>query len=71
MKALVKAKPEAGLSYEDVPIPVIGRSDVLIKVLRTGICGTDLHIYSWDRGHRRTSPFRSPSDTSSWARSWS
>jgi threonine 3-dehydrogenase len=48
MKALVKARPEAGLSYEDVPIPAIGRSDVLIKVLRTGICGTDLHIYSWD-----------------------
>ena len=48
MKALVKAKPEAGLSYEDVPVPAIGRADVLIKVLRTGICGTDLHIYSWD-----------------------
>ena len=48
MKALVKAKPEAGLSWEDVPTPAIGRSDVLIKVLRTGICGTDLHIYSWD-----------------------
>ncbi|MGA3215299.1 MAG: L-threonine 3-dehydrogenase [Acidimicrobiales bacterium] len=48
MKALVKAKPEAGLSYEEVPIPSIGRGDVLIKVLRTGICGTDLHIYSWD-----------------------
>jgi len=48
MKALVKAKPEPGLSYEDVPIPAIGRDDVLIKVLRTGVCGTDLHIYSWD-----------------------
>jgi len=48
MKALVKAKPEVGLSYEDVPIPAIGRGDVLIKVLRTGICGTDLHIYEWD-----------------------
>ena len=48
MKALVKAKPEAGLSYEDVPVPEIGRGDVLIKVLRTGICGTDLHIYAWD-----------------------
>ena len=48
MKALVKARPEAGLSYEDVPVPAIGRGDVLIKVLRTGICGTDLHIYSWD-----------------------
>ena len=48
MKALVKAKPEAGLSYEDVPVPPIGRGDVLIKVLRTGICGTDLHIHAWD-----------------------
>ena len=48
MKALVKAKSEPGLVYEDVPIPSIGRGDVLIKVLRTGICGTDLHIYSWD-----------------------
>jgi threonine 3-dehydrogenase len=48
MKALVKAKPEAGLSYQDVPVPEIGRGDVLIKVLRTGICGTDLHIYAWD-----------------------
>ena len=48
MKALVKAKPEPGLSYEDVPIPAIGRGDVLIKVLRTGMCGTDLHIYTWD-----------------------
>ena len=48
MKALVKAKPEPGLSYEDVPTPEIGRDDVLIQVLRTGICGTDLHIYEWD-----------------------
>jgi threonine 3-dehydrogenase len=48
MKALVKAKPEPGLSYEDVPIPAIGRDDVLIRVLRTGVCGTDLHIYEWD-----------------------
>ena len=56
MKALVKAKPEAGLSYEDVPIPAIGRGDVLIKVLRTGICGTDLHIYSWDPWARANVP---------------
>jgi threonine 3-dehydrogenase len=48
MKALVKARPEPGLSYEDVPVPTVGRGDVLIKVLRTGICGTDVHIYSWD-----------------------
>src|ERR1700684_3790224 len=48
MKALVKAKPETGFSYEDVPTPEIGRDDVLIRVLRTGVCGTDLHIYEWD-----------------------
>src|SRR3954467_8251185 len=54
MKALVKAAPEPGLVLSDVPVPEIGRDDVLIKVLRTGICGTDLHIYSWDpwaQGH--------------------
>ncbi len=48
MKALVKAKAEPGLVMEDVPVPAIGRDDVLIKVLRTGVCGTDLHIYEWD-----------------------
>jgi len=48
MKALVKARPEAGLRLEDVPVPTIGRDDVLIRVLRTGLCGTDLHIYEWD-----------------------
>ncbi|MGH3187953.1 MAG: L-threonine 3-dehydrogenase [Streptosporangiaceae bacterium] len=48
MKALVKAKAEPGLVLEDVPVPVIGRDDVLIKVLRTGVCGTDLHIFEWD-----------------------
>ncbi|HET7311319.1 MAG TPA: L-threonine 3-dehydrogenase [Mycobacteriales bacterium] len=54
MKALVKAAPEKGLVWSDVPEPEIGRDDVLIKVLRTGICGTDLHIYEWDpwaQGH--------------------
>ncbi len=48
MKALVKARAEPGLVVEDVPIPAVGRDDVLIRVLRTGICGTDLHIYDWD-----------------------
>jgi threonine 3-dehydrogenase len=48
MKALVKAAAEPGLVWSDVPVPEIGRDDVLIRVLRTGICGTDLHIYSWD-----------------------
>jgi threonine 3-dehydrogenase len=54
LKALVKAAPEPGLVWTDVPTPGIGRDDVLIKVLRTGVCGTDLHIYSWDhwaQGH--------------------
>jgi threonine 3-dehydrogenase len=48
VKALVKARAEPGLVIEDVPVPVAGRDDVLIRVLRTGICGTDLHIYDWD-----------------------
>jgi threonine 3-dehydrogenase len=48
VKALVKARAEPGLVVEDVPVPVAGRDDVLIRVLRTGICGTDLHIYDWD-----------------------
>ncbi len=48
MKALVKIAAEAGLRLEDVPVPAIGRDDVLIRVLRTGVCGTDLHIYEWD-----------------------
>ena len=48
MKALVKARAEPGLWLEDVPVPAPGRDDVLIRVLRTGVCGTDLHIYEWD-----------------------
>src|SRR5215469_3367835 len=48
MKALVKARAEPGLAVEDVPVPAVGRDDVLIRVLRTGVCGTDLHIYQWD-----------------------
>jgi threonine 3-dehydrogenase len=48
VKALVKARAEPGLWLEDVPDPVPGRGEVLIRVLRTGICGTDLHIESWN-----------------------
>jgi threonine 3-dehydrogenase len=48
MKALVKARSGPGLWVEDVPVPAAGRDDVLIRVLRTGVCGTDLHIYEWD-----------------------
>jgi threonine 3-dehydrogenase len=56
MKALVKRKAEPGLWLEDVPEPEIGVNDVLIRVDRTGICGTDLHIYRWDDWARRTIP---------------
>ena len=45
MKALVKKHPTQGLWLEDVPEPDIGINDVLIKIKRTAICGTDLHIY--------------------------
>jgi threonine 3-dehydrogenase len=48
MKALVKARAERGLWLQDVPEPEVGINDVLIKVRKTGICGTDLHIYKWD-----------------------
>src|SRR5438477_102799 len=56
MKALVKSKGEAGLWLEDVPRPQIGINDVLIRVLRTGICGTDLHIHKWDAWAQKTIP---------------
>ncbi len=56
MQALVKSKPGPGLSLEDVPEPEIGINDVLIKVHRTSICGTDLHIYGWDEWARKTIP---------------
>src|SRR5512132_2934815 len=48
MLALVKEQPGPGLTLKDVPLPSIGINDVLIKVRKTGICGTDLHIESWD-----------------------
>ena len=48
MKAIVKKYPKHGLSIEEMPIPEIGTNDLLIKVLKTAICGTDNHIYKWD-----------------------
>ena len=54
MKALVKAKNEIGLWMEEVPMPKVGPKDVLIKVKKTAICGTDLHIYKWDAWSQRT-----------------
>jgi threonine 3-dehydrogenase len=56
MKALVKKKSEPGIWLDDVPAPTIGINDVLIRVLRTGICGTDLHIYKWDAWAQKTIP---------------
>jgi threonine 3-dehydrogenase len=56
MKALVKKKSEPGLWLEDVPKPTIGINDVLIRVDRTGICGTDLHIFNWDAWAQKTIP---------------
>jgi len=56
MKALVKQKAEVGLWLDEVPLPTYGDSEVLIKVLRTGICGTDLHIYKWDAWAQKTIP---------------
>lgn len=54
MTALVKKNAEPGLWLEQVPIPEIGINDVLIKVDRTGVCGTDLHIYVWNEWAQRT-----------------
>lgn len=56
MKALVKRKAEQGLWLEDVPEPTMGVNDVLIKIDRTGICGTDVHIYEWDDWAKKTIP---------------
>lgn len=56
MKALVKAKAEEGIWLMDVPEPEIGPNDVLVKVLKTGICGTDIHIYNWDEWAQKTIP---------------
>ncbi len=54
MKALVKKQPGKGIWMEDVPVPSIGINDVLIKIKKTAICGTDLHIYKWDDWSQRT-----------------
>lgn len=56
MKALVKQRSEPGLWLDDVPEPEVGINDVLVKVDRTGICGTDLHIYKWDDWAKKTIP---------------
>ncbi len=56
MQALVKSRSEPGLWLADVPVPEIGINDVLIRVLKTAICGTDVHIYNWDEWAQKTIP---------------
>ena len=56
MKALVKEKAEPGLWLADQPTPAIGPDDVLVKVHKTGICGTDIHIFNWDEWAQKTIP---------------
>ncbi len=56
MKCLVKAKPEVGLWMQDCPIPEPGPEDVLIRINKTGICGTDVHIWNWDEWAQKTVP---------------
>ncbi len=56
MKALVKREARKGIWMEDVPEPEVGLNDVLIRVRKTAICGTDLHIYLWDEWSAKTIP---------------
>ena len=56
MKALVKTKADKGLELMDVPMPEVGANDVLIKIYKTAICGTDLHIWNWDPWAQQTIP---------------
>src|SRR5215208_5446577 len=56
MKAIVKKHKQPGLWMDDVPEPQVGINDVLIRVKKTGICGTDLHIYNWDAWAQKTIP---------------
>ncbi len=56
MRALVKSKPEVGLWMENVPVPEVGANDVLIRVKKSAICGTDVHIWNWDHWAQKTIP---------------
>ena len=56
MRALVKTKPGPGLSMENLPVPEIGPDDVLVRVRKTGVCGTDVHIWNWDEWAAKTVP---------------
>lgn len=56
MKALAKLKAEEGIWMTDAPVPEVGHNDLLIKIRKTAICGTDVHIYNWDEWSQKTIP---------------
>ncbi|WP_047249106.1 L-threonine 3-dehydrogenase [Chromobacterium subtsugae] len=56
MKALAKLKAAPGLEMTDVPMPEVGHNDLLIKIVKTAICGTDIHIWNWDEWSQKTIP---------------
>ncbi|MDZ7624977.1 MAG: alcohol dehydrogenase catalytic domain-containing protein [Ignavibacteriaceae bacterium] len=56
MKALVKKYAKPGIWMDEVPFPEYGPNDVLIKIHKTSICGTDIHIYNWDEWAQKTIP---------------
>jgi threonine 3-dehydrogenase len=56
MRALVKARAAVGIDLQEIPKPAVGPNDVLIRVKRTAICGTDMHIYNWDKWAQKTIP---------------
>ncbi len=56
MKAILKKEPREGLSMEEVPMPEFGDNDLLIKTIKTSICGTDIHLYLWDEWAQKTLP---------------
>eukprot|EP00033_Pygsuia_biforma_P000785 GCRY01000916.1.p1 GENE.GCRY01000916.1~~GCRY01000916.1.p1 ORF type:complete len:374 (-),score=85.90 GCRY01000916.1:19-1140(-) len=57
MVALSKTRPEKGIWMEEVPVPEIGDDDILVKIKKTAICGTDIHIYNWDEWAQKTIPY--------------
>lgn len=59
MKAILKKEPKEGLWMEDVPMPSMGENDLLIKTIKTSICGTDVHLYLWDEWAQKTLPLHS------------
>jgi len=58
MKALVKKYAKPGIWMDEVPVPEYGPNDVLIKIHKTAICGTDIHIYNWMNGHKKLFQFQ-------------